>query len=399
MRMEPGGADNPRSRLESRSLLVRRFPLRTLLLMLVALIAFGRLWCVTHQEEAPGPRPARTAQAGDVPAGAPAPASTPECRTLERALESALRTPQAPRALAEARQQLDACRQPPARACALGAALDARSPLSEGEATPLRGLLASLCERCPPAANSCAQAVGQALLNAAVGPHADTASAKWNLEHAGAGLGGACASLVQLGIAPAAQSGLTVRPPVLALAGALAPRCSRAGLLDDALLRAAAANLVAPTPALIALAAGPTPPETSAMKPDRIEGTEPGFQAFDQDENTGVPVGQARKSKRWEADGALRASYAPTLKQLVSVMVRATGPGTVRAIVRTPQGVGLKDPEKDFAFVNPTVCRFNGTGQWEQCPLQVPLRDVDAVSVFPERVDTELKELEVHGAR
>ncbi|CAM4335625.1 hypothetical protein [Myxococcus xanthus] len=378
---------------------MRRFPLRTLLLMFVALIAFGRLWCVTHQEEAPSPRPGRMAQAGNAPAGAPDPSSAPECRTLERALESALRTPQDTRVLDEARQQLDACRQPPVRACALGVALDARSPLSEGEATPLRGLLASLCEHCPPAANSCARAVGQALLNAAVGPNADVASAKWNLEHAGPGLGGACASLVQLGLAPAAQSDLTVRPPVLALAGELAPHCSQAGFLDDALLRAAAVNLVAPTPALVALAAVPIPPETSAMKPDRIEGTEPSFQAFDRDEDTGVPVGKALKTKRWEADGALRASYAPTLKQLVSVRIRATGPGTVRAIVRTQQGVGLKDPEKDFAFVNPTVCRFTGTGQWEQCPLQVPLRDVDAVSVFPERADTELKELEVHGAR
>ncbi|QDF05760.1 hypothetical protein BHS04_21510 [Myxococcus xanthus] len=367
--------------------------------MLAALIAFGRLWCVTHQEEAPGPRPERMAQAGDAPAGAPVPSSAPECLTLERALESALRTPQDTRVLDEARQQLDACRQPPVRACALGVALDARSPLSEGEATPLRGLLTSLCERCPPAANSCARAVGQALLSAAVGSNADIASAKWNLEHAGPGLGGACASLVQLGLAPAAQSDLTVRPPVLALTGELAPRCSQAGFLDDALLRAAAVNLVAPTPALVALAAVPIPPETSAMKPDRIEGTEPGFQAFDRDENTGVPVGKALKSERWAADGALRASYAPTLKQLVSMRIRATGPGTVRAIVRTPEGVGLKDPEKDFAFVNPTVCRFTGTGQWEQCPLQVPLRDVDAVSVFPERADTELKELEVRGAR
>ncbi|TQF08692.1 hypothetical protein FJV41_48540, partial [Myxococcus llanfairpwllgwyngyllgogerychwyrndrobwllllantysiliogogogochensis] len=58
MRMEPGGADNPRSRSESRRLLVRRFPLRTLLLMLVALLAFTRLWCVTHQDETAGASPA-----------------------------------------------------------------------------------------------------------------------------------------------------------------------------------------------------------------------------------------------------------------------------------------------------------------------------------------------------
>ncbi|ATB48503.1 hypothetical protein [Corallococcus macrosporus] len=374
---------------------MRRFPLRTVLLMLVALIAFGRLWCVTHPEEAPSPPPERLTRAP----GGPGPAAAPECRTLERALESALRAPQDAQVQESARGRLDACGQPPVRACALGPALDARSPLSEGEATPLRGLLATLCERCPAAVNPCAQAVGQALLSAAVGPNVDAASARWNLAHAGAGTGGACASLVQLGLAPAAQSGITVRPPVRSLVGELAPLCSRAGHLDDALLRAAAANLVAPTPSLVALAAAPTPPETGPVEPDRTEGTEPGHQAFDRDEHTGVAVGMALRGERWEADGALRASYAPTLKQLVSVSVRATGPGTVRAIVRTPQGVGLKDPEKGFAFVNPTVCRFNGTGQWEQCPLPVPLRDVDAVSVFPERADTELKELEVHGAR
>ncbi|MFP2963781.1 hypothetical protein ACLEPN_40165 [Myxococcus sp. 1LA] len=374
---------------------MRRFPLRTVLLMLVALIAFGRLWCVTHPEEASNPPPGSLARAQ----GGTGPASAPECHTLERALGSALRAPQDTQALENARRELDACGQPPVRACALGVALDARSPLSEGEARPLRGLLATLCERCPPGANSCAQAVGQALLSAAVGPAVDIASTKWNLEHAGPGQAAACASLVQLGLAPAAQSGITVRPPVLALVGELAPGCSRGGHLDDALLRAAAVNLVAPTPALVAVAAAPTPPETGPVKPDQIEGMEPGHQAFDRDENTGVAVGKAPRGERWEADGALRASYAPTLKQLVSVHIRATGPGTVRAIVRTPRGVGLKDPEKDFSFVNPTVCRFSGTGQWEQCHLQVPLRDVDAVSVFPERADTELKELEVNGAR
>lgn len=32
----------------------RRFPLRTLLLMILALVAFGRLWWITHRS-APGP--------------------------------------------------------------------------------------------------------------------------------------------------------------------------------------------------------------------------------------------------------------------------------------------------------------------------------------------------------
>ncbi len=378
---------------------MRRFPLRTLLLMLAALIAFGRLWCVTHPAEPPHPRSEGPAQGPGAMAGSPAPPAPPECRTLERSLENALRTPEDSGVLTQARRQLDACTEPPARACALGTALDARSPLSIGEATPLRGLLGTLCERCPPAANTCAQAVGQALLAAAVSPQVDTARAKWNLDHAGPGLDAACASLVQLGLAPAAQSGIDVRPPVLALVGELAPRCAQGGQLDDAVLRAAASNLAAPTPALVALAAAPVDGAPEVVKPDQVEGTEPGWQAFDRDEHTRVAIGKAPLGERWEADGALRASYAPTLKQLVAVQVRATGPGSVRAIVRTPKGVGLTDPEKNFSFVNPTICRFQGTGQWERCQLQVALRDVDSVSVFPEREDVALSGLEVIGAR
>ncbi|AKQ65768.1 hypothetical protein A176_002680 [Myxococcus hansupus] len=228
---------------------------------------------------------------------------------------------------------------------------------------------------------------------------ADTALAKWNLDHAGPGTAAACASLVQLGLAPAAQSDITVRPPVLALVGTLAPRCAQEGHLDDAVLRAAAANLGAPSPALVALAAAPLEGTSGAIKPDHLEGTEPRHQAFDRDVKTGVPVGKAPKSERWEADGALRAGYAPTLKQLVAVRIHATGPGSVRAIVRTPKGVGLRDPEKDFSFVNPTVCRFQGTGAWEECQLQTPLRDVDSVSVLPEREDVVLNEVEIIGAR
>ncbi|GHG75754.1 hypothetical protein GCM10012319_24250 [Comamonas sp. KCTC 72670] len=378
---------------------MRRFPLRTLLLMLVALLAFGRLWCVTHQDEASGPRPDGQARAPAPSAPGAGMASVTECRTLERALEGALRTPQDAKVVAEARQQLEACAQPPPRACVLGAALDARSPLSHGEATPLRALQGTLCERCLTAANTCAQAVGQALLAAAVNPQADTALAKWNLDHAGPGTQAACVSLVQLGIAPAAQSGLGVRPPVLALVDTLAPRCAQEGHLDDTVLRAAAANLEAPSAALVAMAAAPLDGKPGPIKPDHLEGTEPRHQAFDRDVKTGVPVGKALRSERWDADGALRAGYAPTLKQLGVVRVHATGPGTLRAIVRTPKGVGLRDPEKDFSFVNPTICRFQGTGDWEECQLQVALRDVDAVSVFPEREDVVLNELELIGAR
>ncbi len=385
---------------------MRRFPLRTLLLMLVALIAFGRLYWVTHQdapsEAPPGQRPRPNAPANAPQAAAPTPGlpvPSAECRTLQRALETALKTPEDPRAQAEARSRMDACPTPPERACELGTALSVRAPVAAGAASPLRGLLASLCERCPPAINACVQGVSQALLEGAVGRQPDLAELRWSLEHAGKGTEAACASLVTLGLAPAAQSDLTLAPAVRAIVLELAPRCAKAKHLPDAVLRAAAAHQgLDAAPGLVALAAGPTV-ETSAIDPDLVTGTEPGRQAFDRDVNTGVPVGKAARGERWAADGALRAGYTPTLKQLEALRIRATGPGTLRAIVRAPKGAGLVDPEGGFTFVNPTVCRYRGTGQWEVCKPAVPLLDVDAVSVFPERADGAVQELEVIGAR
>jgi hypothetical protein len=365
--------------------------------MVVALLAFGRLYYVTHRDAASETPP------GDR-AGAPAPKATPTatvspaCRTLERALHDALRAPQDAAVQAKTRQQLDACPEPPPRACELGPALAVRAPLSAGEDAPLRGLLASLCERCPPAANSCAQAVSGSLLQAAVGGPPDLAELRWALAHAGKGTEAACASLVRLGLAPAAQPTVTLSPGVRALVLELAPLCDKAGFLPAPVLRAAAVQLGSQAPALVALAAGPTV-ESTPIEPDVESGPEARRQAFDGDVNTGVTLSNAAPGERWEADGAMRAGYTPTLKQLVSLQVRATGPGTLRAIIRTPRGVGLEDPEGGFFFVNPTVCRFQGTGQWEICKPAVPLTDVDAVSVFPERAGVELKELEIIGAR
>jgi hypothetical protein len=391
-------------------LLVRRFPVRTLLLMLLALAAFGRLYWVTHRDASPGGQPdglaRRDATGKTPPAASPTPGlpvGSPECRTLERALDGALRAPQDARAHAEARQTLDACPALPERACELGGALAVRAPLAAGESAPLRGLLATLCERCPPAANVCAQSVGQALLEGAVGRVPDAAALaelRWNLAHAGKeGTKAACDSLVRLGLAPAAQSDTPVSDAVRTLVTELAPACAEAGLLPDAVLRAAAAQQgLQAAPKLVALVTARTV-ETKAVEPDQVTGAKPDRQAFDKDVNTGVVVSNAAPGKRWAADGALRAGYAPELKHLASLRIRATGPGSLRAIVRTPSGVGLKDPEGGFFFVNPTVCHFRGTGQWEDCKPTVPLLDVDAVSVFPERAGVEVKELEVIGAR
>ncbi|WP_323378877.1 hypothetical protein [Pyxidicoccus xibeiensis] len=380
---------------------MRRFPLRTLLLMLVALIAFGRLWWVTHQDVTPGPRPEERAPktaTGDASQAAPL-VPSPECRPLERALDAALRAPQDARVQAEARQRMDACPQPPPRACELGTALSVRAPLAAGEDAPLRGLLASLCERCPATANHCAQSVAQALLEAAIGRQPDLADLRWNLRHAGSAAAAACTSLVRLALVPAAQSDVPLEPAVRAILLELAPECGRGDHLPAAVVRAAAVQQgVKEAPMLVAIAAAPTV-ESGAVEPDLVTGAEPARQAFDRDVNTGVPVSNASPGKRWAADGALRAGYTPTLKQLTSLRIRAKGPGTLRAIVRTPEGAGMKDPERGFSFVNPTVCRYQGTGQWERCELPVPLLDVDAVSVFPERADGQVQELEVHGAR
>ncbi|WP_223758295.1 hypothetical protein [Myxococcus sp. RHSTA-1-4] len=379
---------------------MRRFPLRTLLLMVVALIAFGRLYWVTHQDVSPEARPEdRPRREAPAEASAPKPLPSPECRTLSGAIEAALKAPEDAQAQAGARKRMDACPEPPERACELGTALSARAPLAAGEDAPLRGLLASLCERCPSPFNACVQRVAQGLLEGALGRQPDLADLRWSLEHAGKGTEDACDSLVKLGLAPAAQADVTLAPAVRAIVVELAPLCAKAGHLPGPVLRAAAVHQGQEVaPALVALAAGATV-ETAAVEPDLVTGAEPGRQAFDRDVNTGVRVSNAAPGKRWAADGALRAGYTPTLKHLETLRIRATGPGTLRAIVRTPAGVGLKDPEGGFSFVNPTVCRYQGKGQWEVCKLAVPLLDVDAVSVFPERADGEVKELEIIGAR
>ncbi|WP_241759269.1 hypothetical protein [Pyxidicoccus parkwayensis] len=385
---------------------MRRFPLRTLLLMLVALAAFARLYWVTHREAPPGETARRDAAGKATPATPPAPGPpviSPECRALERTLEGALRAPQDARAQEEARKKLDACPATPERACELGPALAVRSPLAAGEEAPLRGLLASLCERCPPATNPCVQGVAQSLLEGAVGPvptAAVRAELRWSLEHAGKeGTVAACDSVVRLGLAPCAQSGVPVSNAVRALVSELSPACAKAGLLPDAVLRAAASQQgLQEAPKLVALVSASTV-ETKVIEPDQVTGAEPGRQAFDGDVNTGVVVSNAAPSKTWARDGALRASYTPGLKPLASMRIRANGPGSLRAIVRSPKGVGLKEPESDYSFVNPTVCHFRGTGQWEVCKPTVPLLDVDAVSVFPERAGVEVEELEITGAR
>lgn len=383
---------------------MRRFPLRTVLLMAIALLAFLRLYYVTHTPSPPGSTPAPTAAQGgrvvDVTPpspGRPSDAPSPACRTLAKSLEAAIRAPDNAKAVAEAGQQLEACPTMPARACELGAALDARAPLSAG-ASPLRGLLEGLCQRCASGDNPCAWVATRSLLVATAGRDPDLEELRWNLERAGPGTASACDTFVRTALVSAAQAPVTLKPSQRAVLGVAAPPCAKAGALPAAVLHAAAVQQGAQAPELAKLAA--TPPGTPGpLKPDQVTGAEAGRNAYDGSEKSGVDLGNAPTGRDWPTDGALRAQFAPPLKQLASLRVRASGPGTLRAIVRTPPGIGLEDAERGMSFVHPTACRFKGTGQWETCKLEVPLLEVDAVSVFPEQPKISLYEVEVLGAR
>ncbi|MCY1033864.1 hypothetical protein OV207_20595 [Corallococcus sp. BB11-1] len=376
---------------------MRRFPLHRLLLMVVALLAFGRLYYVTHRDmPAPAPRKG--------PAALPTPPDLgpAACRSLDAVLADVLQSDagtspdarDAGTAWSAAHRQLGDCPTPSAEACARGAALASRAPPVGGDAVP-RAMLTTLCERCAPQDNPCGHAVTRALQEAARRGNPDLQEARWSLEHAGAAMGAACQELARLAVGPAALSGPDLEPPLLALAEELAPTCVQTEQLPAPLLSAAAVQQGARAPRLASLFTGRIV-ETAPIEPDQQSGPGDAFRAFDQDELSGVklPVGTGAG-----ADGALRLGYAPPLKQVVSFQVRATGPGTLRALVRAPEGVGRKDGQGDAFHVDPTVCRFRGTGAWEICKPAVPLLDVDAVSVLPERPGVELKELEIIGAR
>lgn len=371
--------------------------------MVLALIVFTRLYLATHRpgsKEAGKPSGARPGMTVEVapPSPSPTPGSTasPACNGLERALDGVVRNPADASALAEAQRQLEACPAPAVRACELGAALDVRAPLAAGEA-PARGLLTTLCQRCPAETNACAGNVNRMLEESAAGHARDPKEALWNLEHAGPGTAVACGSLVRMALLPAATTGGTFDAALRPLLSALAPPCAKAGQLPAAVLSAAVLQQGAQAGELAGLATAPAA-SSSPMAPQQITGAEAGSHAFDGNEKSGVDLGNGQ-TPRWEADGALRGQFEPPLKQLTSLRVRAKGAGTLRAIVRLPPGLGLEDRERGTFFVNPTVCQFKGTGQWETCALKVPLLDVEAISVFPAQPKISVYEVETHGAR
>ncbi|GMT98820.1 hypothetical protein KH5H1_29390 [Corallococcus caeni] len=379
---------------------MRRFPLHTLLLMLVALLAFARLYYVSHQTP-PAPAP------GQPPAATPVRLTPPDlgpaaCRSLDAVLGDLLASDggtsaDAGTAWSDARRQLGDCPTPPAAACARGPALASRAPLTAKDGLP-RELLATLCERCAPDDNPCGQAVTHALQEAANRGNPALQEAQWSLEHAGPALGATCQELVRQAVGPAALTGATVEPPLLALLETLAPTCVKTGQLPAPLLNAAAVQQGSRAPQLATLHTQGAV-ETKPIEPDHPTGPGDAFRAFDRDELSGVKLPLASSGTGSGSDGTLRLEYAPVLKYAVSFQVLATGPGSLRAHVRAPEGVGRAGPGGTGYFVDPTVCRFRGTGRWEICKPAVPLLDVDALSVLPERPGVELKELEIIGAR
>ncbi len=383
---------------------MRRFPLRTLVLMLAALVMFGRLWCVTHRSEAPEPGTPDSGPTGEMrlpPPRSPdaGQASASACRTADQALEAAVKAPGDEAVLSRARAVVQTCPELPLRACELGPALDAREPL--GQPGPLRELLTGLCANCGPAGHPCTGLFLRGFQNL---EEEDLSAMRWNLEHAGAGSTMACEALARDLVVPAASASARPSPNARKAFEALVPVCLRHDALPSALLHAAVVNRRL-TPgaqpakedlferALGVAARG----EYTRVQPDEVLGAQAGAHAFDRKERSGVDLGNGQFG-RWEADGALRAQFTQPLAWLGGLRVKARGPGTLRAIVRL-NGVGLEDPERKSYFVNPTVCRFKGTGAWEECKLPLPLQDVEAVSVFPERERITLHEVEILGTK
>lgn len=378
---------------------MRRFPIRTLLLMAVAVIAFARLWYVTHKTPeqpsgVPAARPGMVVDTASPPAASPPAAQgSPACATLDRALEAVTRTPGDTGAIAEAQRKLEACAQPPSRACELGPALEARAPLT-AQPSPARELLAALCQRCPAEANPCATLVSRALRGDLTERKVEPGELRWNLERAGPGTAAACAVLVSQVLAPAAVTGEELKPEHPALLTELAPVCAKAGHLPVAVVNAAIVQQGAQVGGLQALAVqGP-----SYISPSQVTGAKGAELAFDESERKGVELSAVTDPHK-ELDGALRARFEPPLKQLTALRLKAEGPGSLRAIIRTPARVGLEDEERGLYFVDPTVCQFQGTGQWEICTLGLPLLEVEALTVFPLSPKITLYEVDVQGTR
>jgi hypothetical protein len=371
---------------------LRRYPRRTLLLMALALLAFVRLYYISHSRP---PSPAATPRARLATPAAP---QQPACLTLDRTLEDVLHDPSSPPTLARARRELESCRTLPPRACELGSALDARAPLAQDAGEhPLRELLDTLCQRCPMGSNPCANAVVRTVMAVGVAGQPLTTDVRWHLEHAGSGSAEACAEVVRYLLAPVALDEGPPTEPRRQLLEQLGPLCARMGQLPSSILRAAAAQGDVAVRDWLA----PEPPaaESSVLKPDRVVGSPAAPAAFDGQEATHVTLTRDEQAPGWRKEGAASATFEPPVRSLAAVRVKARGPGTLRAAVRVDEGLGLHDARTQASFLLPRLCHFRGTGQWEDCPLPVALQDVEALSVYPDKAPLELFELEARGTR
>jgi hypothetical protein len=371
---------------------LRRFPVRSLLLMTLALVAFARLYYVTHTAPEGGTAPIAPRGIPSVPSP-----GAPSCPTLEKTLEGVLKAPEDATALASARRELEACPAPPLRACELGPALDARFPLTAGMA-PARELLDGLCQRCPAGANPCARAVVRAVRASSLGGTPPPALPLWHLEHAGPGTQEACAEVVRTLLAPAALDEVPPTRERKTWLEQLTPVCAREGQVSSPLLRAVVVQGDLPALASLVQTAMPAT-KTAVLKPDRIVGPEGAEQAFDGQESTSVSLSVAEQAPRWRKDGALSAVFEPPVQALTALRVRARGPGLLRAVVRVEEEVGLSDPDTRTNFVRPRVCQFQGTGQWESCALPAALLNVEALSVFPTKSPLSLMDVEITVTR
>ncbi|ATB32711.1 hypothetical protein [Melittangium boletus] len=370
---------------------MRPYPRRTLLLMALALLAFLRLYYVTHSRPEPAPRPPPVR-------ATTAPDRGQACLTLDRALEGALKDPNSATTWATVRRELDACPTLPSRACELGAALDARAPLDDAGPQALRELLDTLCQRCPAGLNPCSRAVIRSVMAVDVGGQTSLTSPRWHLEHAGPGTAEACSEVVRNLLAPAALDEGPPPEPRQALLAQLAPICIRAGQVPAPILRAAAVQGDVPARSWI------PPTETSIQErarltPDRVVGAPGGHPAFDGKESTSVDLQRTEQDPSWRKTGAVSGVFEPPVHEASSLRVKARGAGTLRAAIRVESGLGLHDPDTQHSFLLPLVCRFKGTGQWEDCALPVSLLDVEAISVFPDKRPLMLSEVEILGTR
>ncbi len=222
----------------------------------------------------------------------------------------------------------------------------------------------------------------------------ESSELRWNLEHAGPGTAAACNVLVREALAPAAVTGEELKPGHPALLTELGPVCAKAGQLPVAVVNAALVQRGAQAGNLAALAVmGPT-----YIKPSEVTGAKDAQLVFDESDKKGVEL-SAVTDPHQETEGALRARFDPSLKQLTALRLKAQGPGTLRAIIRAPAGVGLEDKQRNLFFVDPTVCQFQGTGQWEICTLALPLLDVEAITVLPAAPKISVNEIDVQGTR